>query len=73
MSHLVIHEDSDAVTHYSQFDDVAAAVTFLEALHNDHGVEGARLFSLQPVEFAVKSYVRVEIAGDAHRRPLHSP
>jgi len=65
MSHIVIHDDSSNDTHYAEFDDVQAAASYLERLVNDDSGSNARLFSLEPVEFAVKSYVRVEIGGVA--------
>lgn len=63
MSHIVIHDDSSNVTHYAEFGDLPAAVSYLEGLMNENNDSNARLYSLEPVEFAVKSYVRVEI-GD---------
>lgn len=65
MSHIVIHDDSDSVTRYAEFDDVQSAAAYLEDLVNDDAGANARLFALDPVEFAVKSYVRVEIGGIA--------
>ncbi len=72
MSHIVIHDDSDNVTHYAEFDDVQSAATYLEGLVNHDDGANARLFALQPVEFAVKSYVRVEIGG-AVAEPTPAP
>ena len=63
MTHIVIHEDSSNVTHHVEFDDVQAAASYLEDLVNEDGGSNARLFALEPVEFAVKSYVRVEIGA----------
>lgn len=63
MSHIVIHEDNDSVTQYRQFDDVSDAAAYLEDLANEAGIAGARLFALEEVEFAVKSYVRIEIGA----------
>jgi hypothetical protein len=65
MSHIVIHEDNDNITQYRQFDDVADAATYLEELHNVEGLAGARLFALDEVQFAVTSYVKVEIGASA--------
>lgn len=72
MSHIVIHDDSDNVTHYAEFDDVQSAATYLEGLVNHDDGANARLFALEPVEFAVKSYVRVEI-GCAADEPAPLP
>lgn len=63
MSHIVIHDDSNNVTHYAEFDDLQAAAAHLEDLVNEDGDTTARLYALEPVEFAVKSYVRIEIGG----------
>lgn len=65
MTYIVIHDDDSNITHYAEFDDVPAAASHLEDLVNRDGGSNARLFALEPVEFAVKSYVRVEIAGAA--------
>ena len=72
MTHIVIHDDSSNVTHYAEFDDVRAAVSYLEDLVNADGGSNARLFALEPVEFAVKSYVRVEIAEPAAAAPVEA-
>lgn len=61
MSHIVIHDDSSNVTHYAEFDDLQAAASYLEDLVNEDAESNARLFALEPVEFAVKSYVKIEI------------
>ena len=63
MSHIVIHDDSNGVTQYRQFDELEAAVEHLENLHNGDDDARARLYRLDEVEFEVKSYVRVEIGG----------
>jgi hypothetical protein len=63
MRHIVIHDDSSSVTHYVEFDDLHAAASYLENLVNQDEGSNARLFALEPVEFAVKSYVKVEIGG----------
>ena len=63
MSHIVIHDDSSNVTHYAEFDDLQAAAAYLEDLVNEDAESNARLFALEPVEFAVKSYVKIEIGA----------
>lgn len=63
MSHIVIHDDSSNVTHYAEFDDLQAAASYLEDLVNEDAESNARLFALEPVEFAVKSYVKIEIGA----------
>jgi hypothetical protein len=63
MSHIVIHDDHNDVTHYAQFDDLGSAAAYLEDLVNADAESNARLFALEPVEFAVKSYVKIEIGS----------
>lgn len=64
MSHIVIHEDQAGITQYRQFDELGAAVQFIEEQRND-GVETARLFELNEVHLAVRSYFKVEVANAA--------
>lgn len=72
MSHIVIHDDNDNITQYRQFEDVQAAAAYLEALHNHDGITGARLYALDEVAFAVRSYVKVEIGVPAPVAPAVS-
>lgn len=69
MSHIVIHEDSAGSTQYRQFDDLGSAVHFIEEQRNN-GVDSARLFELNEVHLAVKSYFKVEIADAATDEPV---
>jgi hypothetical protein len=73
MSHIVIHDDVENITQYREFDDVQAAAGYLEELHNRDGITGARLFELDEVEFAVTSYVKVEIGVSAPVSPITAP
>lgn len=61
MSHLVVHDDHNGVTHYAPFDDLRNAAAYLEELHNSGSAVDARLYSLEEVHFEVRSYVKVEI------------
>lgn len=65
MSHIVIHDDKNGVTQYRRFEGLEEAVEHLEELHNGGDADGARLYRLDEVEFAVKSYIKVEIGGAA--------
>ena len=58
-----LFRSNENITQYRQFDDVQGAVDHLEGLHNVEGNAGARLFRLDEVEFAVTSYVKVEIGA----------
>ncbi len=64
MSHIVIHDDRERMTQYRQFDELEAAVTYLEELRNTSGIENARLFALEEVKFEVKQYFKIEVVDD---------
>ncbi len=65
MSYIVIQAGSSEQPEYSEFDDVDGAVAHLEQACNGSGEADARLFRLDPVEFRIKKYFRVEISADA--------
>ncbi len=66
MSHMVIYRGTDGKPGYHQTDDIHDAVTFVEQLRNDNGVEHARIFRLEEVNFEYRPYFRVELkAGDS--------
>lgn len=66
MSHMVIYRGTDGKPGYHQTDDIHDAVSFVEQLRNDNGVEHARIFRLEEVNFEYRPYFRVELkAGDA--------
>ncbi len=63
---MVIYRGSDGSPGYHQTDDVHDAVSFVEKLRNDEGVEHARIFRLEEMNFEYRPYFRVELkAGDA--------
>lgn len=61
MSHMVIFQTPDGNPGYNQFEELPEAVAFVEDLRNVQGVETARIFALEEVKFAFKSYFRVEV------------
>ncbi len=63
MSHMVKHTTADG-TQYQQFDDLGAAVKFVEDQRNA-GVEDTVLYELREIPLEVKSYFKVEIAEAA--------
>jgi hypothetical protein len=66
VSHMVIYRGTDGKPGYHQTDDIHDAVTFVEQLRNDQGVEHARIFRLEEVSFEYRPYFRVELkSGDA--------
>ncbi len=63
MSHMVIYRGPDGKPGYHQTDDIHDAVGFVEQLRNDQGVEHARIFRLEEVNFEYRPYFRVELTG----------
>lgn len=61
MSHMVIYRGPDSKVGYHQTDDIHDAVSFVEQLRNEDGVEHARIFRLEEVNFEYRPYFRVEL------------
>ncbi len=61
MSHMVIYRGTDGSPGYHQTDEVHDAVAFVEQLRNDQGVEEARIFRMEQVNFEYRPYFRVEL------------
>lgn len=65
MSHMVIYRGADGKPGYQQAEDIHDAITFVEQMRNEEGVEHARIFRLEEVIFEYRPYFRVELAGHA--------
>ncbi len=63
MSHMVIYRGADGKPGYQQAEDIHDAVTFVEQMRNEDGVEHARIFRLEEVVFEYRPYFRVELSG----------
>ena len=61
MSHIVIHDDADGVTHYQQFADLTSTIGHVKTLRNHNGIDHARLFELQKMAYKIKTYFKVEL------------
>lgn len=61
MSHMVIYRGVDGKPGYHQTDDIHDAVSFVEQMRNEEGVEHARIFRLEEVVFEYRPYYRVEL------------
>lgn len=70
MSHMVIYRGIDGKPGYQQAEDIHDAVTFVEQMRNEEGVEQARIFRLEEVTFEYRPYYRVELSNGA---PGHEP
>lgn len=58
---MVIYRGTDGSPGYHQTDEVHDAVAFVEQLRNDQGVEEARIFRMEQVNFEYRPYFRVEL------------
>jgi hypothetical protein len=65
VSHMVIYRGSDGKPGYHQVDDIHDAVSYVEEMRNTEGVDHARIFRLEEINFEFKPYYRVEIGGVA--------
>ncbi|MPY92943.1 MAG: hypothetical protein GEV08_07710 [Acidimicrobiia bacterium] len=74
VSHMVIYRSADGKPKYQQVDDLQAAVSFVEKIRNEDGLEGTRIFRLEQVNFRFEPYyqVRVETAGQ-QQAPVPPP
>jgi hypothetical protein len=61
VGHLVVFEGSDRVPTYHRCDELADAVSFVEKLRNDRGVEKVQILRTEEVRFDFKPYYRVEL------------
>jgi hypothetical protein len=66
LSHMVIYRTADGQPGYHQAGELDEAVRFVERLRNGDGVDGARIFRMEEVNFDFRPYFKVEIGpGDA--------
>lgn len=69
MSHMVIFRTPEGKPGYQPAETVQEAVSIVERLRNDEGVENVRIFRLEEVQFELRPYYKVELAdpgsGDA--------
>ena len=83
MSHMVIYRTGDGQPGYHQADELVDAVKFVERLRNGDGVDSARIFHMEEVNFDFRPYFKVEIGpsgeptqvpfGDAAEAPAPAP
>ena len=66
---MVIYRGADGKPGYQQAEDIHDAVTFVEQMRNEDGVEHARIFRLEEVVFEYRPYYRVELAGHSQPEP----
>lgn len=69
MSHMVIYRTGDGQPGYHQAEELDEAVRFVERLRNGDGVESARIFHMEEVNFDFRPYFKVEIGPAAEPQP----
>ncbi|MFV0258185.1 MAG: hypothetical protein ACK5PP_07025 [Acidimicrobiales bacterium] len=71
---MVIYRGADGKPGYQQAEDIHDAVTFVEQMRNEEGVDQARIFRLEEVNFEYRPYYRVELnTGGSVEPQLVSP
>jgi hypothetical protein len=63
VGHIVAFEGADRVPAYHRCEELADAVSFVEKLRNDRGVETVQIFRTEEVRFDFKPYYRVELGA----------
>ena len=69
MQHMVIYRSSEGKPSYHQSDELDGAVKFVERLRNDEQISDARIFQMDEVAIAIKTYYRVELAEPGNTEP----
>ncbi|MSX00133.1 MAG: hypothetical protein F2809_04245, partial [Actinobacteria bacterium] len=59
--HMVIFQNPDGDPGYNQFESIDEAVSFVEKIRNDQGVDSVRIFELNEVKFELKPYYKVKL------------
>jgi hypothetical protein len=73
VSHMVIFRTPEGKPGYQPAETVNDAVAVVERLRNDEGVENVRIFRLEEVQFELRPYFRVELAGAGGEETSASP
>ncbi|MFN0028043.1 MAG: hypothetical protein ACKV2O_12825 [Acidimicrobiales bacterium] len=73
MSHMVIYRSVEGKPGFQQTDDLVSAVEFVERLRNLEGVESARIYRLEQVNFRFQPYYQVHIETEDPPAPPPTP
>lgn len=63
MAHMVIYRTVEGKPAYHQATELEDAISYVERLRNDEGIEHARIFDMKEVPFEFRLTYRVEIAS----------
>ncbi|HEV3353771.1 MAG TPA: hypothetical protein VG076_12665 [Acidimicrobiales bacterium] len=73
MAHMVIFRRPDGKPGYHQADSVEDALRFVEMLRNQEKVTDARIFRMEEVPIEIRTYYKVEVAGEQNEAPVATP
>ena len=73
VSHMVIFQTPDGNPGYNQFETVEEAVSFVEKLRNDQGIDNARMFALEEIKFELKPLLQGRAPGADAGQCAHQP
>ena len=72
MSHMVIFRSTDGKPGYHETESLDQAISFVEHLQNQEQVPDARIFRMEEIPIAVKTYYKVEVSPAASS-PAQAP
>jgi hypothetical protein len=71
---MVIFQNPEGDPGYNQFESIEEAVSFVEKIRNEQGIDSIRIFELEEVKFDLKPYYKVELlALKAGSAPAPAP
>lgn len=65
MGHIVVFEGADRGPAFHRCEDLADAVSFVEKLRNERGIDNVQIYRTEEVRFDFKPYYRVELGTGA--------
>ena len=61
--HLVKYSKADGQTGNHEVEELHEAIAYVERLRNDEGIDAARIYRIEEVQFEFRPYFRVELGG----------
>ena len=71
--HMVIFQNPAGDPGYNQFESIEEAVSFVETIRNEQGIDSIRIFELDEVKFDLKPYYKVELLALKAGAPAAAP
>ena len=69
MPHLVKYSNADGQPADHEVGELHDAIAYVERLRNEQGIEGAKIFRIEEVQFEFRPYYRVELGSAAMFAP----